>query len=127
VRNQNRASEELRILRAETRDHVDAGGTPATAVPATLARPANAGEAVAVEAARQGEWMSSNGVERTELWTLTKGKRVASCSYSGHPLGFELRCDVDGEMRRTQVFRELEPMKLEAHAWFEAFGATAWR
>ena len=68
----------------------------------------------------------SDGPGKTELWTLAKGKRVASCSFAPHPLGLELRCDVDGEMRRRQVFRELEPLKLEAHAWFEAFGTTGW-
>jgi len=37
------------------------------------------------------------------LWVLHKGPRTAVLWQSLHPLGLELRLDVDGEMVRTRV------------------------
>jgi hypothetical protein len=45
---------------------------------------------------------------------------------SPHPLGLELHCTLNGELLRSQVFRELELMKIEAFAWQEAFTAVGW-
>jgi hypothetical protein len=53
------------------------------------------------------EWRG-HAVLMGELWRLTKGNRVAVCSLWNHPIGAEVRCDVDGEMR--QEFRD------ESHA-----------
>jgi len=40
-----------------------------------------------------------------ELWRLTKGRRVAVCWQRVHPLGLELRLDVNGDTMRTTVER----------------------
>lgn len=63
----------------------------------------------------------------TDIWLLAKGKRRARCEVAAHPLGLELRCYVDEDLRRSQVFRETEPLKIEAFAWREAFESTGWR
>jgi hypothetical protein len=62
-----------------------------------------------------------------EVWPLTKGARPAQCDVAPHPLGLELRCYVDGELRRSRVFRDGDALKLEAFAWQEPFSATGWR
>ena len=38
-----------------------------------------------------------------ELWRLVKGRRTAVCWQRLHPLGFELRLDVNGDTMRTTV------------------------
>jgi hypothetical protein len=65
--------------------------------------------------------------ERAEVWRLRKGQREARCSVAPHPLGFELRCTVDGEMLRTQVYRDAGSLELDAIAWREAFKTTGWQ
>jgi hypothetical protein len=43
-----------------------------------------------------------------ELWRLVKGRRTAVCWQRLHPLGFELRLDVNGDTMRTTVERSIE-------------------
>jgi hypothetical protein len=63
---------------------------------------------------------------RSRCGRWSKGSRQARCEVAAHPLGLELRCSVDGDLIRSQVFRDTDALKLEAHAWQEAFGATGW-
>ena len=41
------------------------------------------------------------------FWTLTKAKREAVCVLWNHPLGAEMRLDVDGKMTMTRASRNL--------------------
>jgi hypothetical protein len=62
-----------------------------------------------------------------DLWKLTTGDRVAVCSFWNHPLGAEIRCDVDGEMQQTKAGRELAALLDESDAWKRAFPEKGWR
>ena len=61
------------------------------------------------------------------MWELHKGSRVARCELWRHPLGFEVRCDVDGETRQTAVQRRRDTAEDQAHDWQQAFGQKGWR
>jgi hypothetical protein len=50
------------------------------------------------------EW-HGQAVSLGEIWKLTKGKHVAVCTLWNHPIGAEIRCDVDDEMRQTKASR----------------------
>jgi hypothetical protein len=63
-----------------------------------------------------------------EIWRLTKGMRVAVCTLWNHPIGAEVRCNVDGDMRQTKASRDVGELLDEAHEWrkaFEAKGSSA--
>jgi len=62
-----------------------------------------------------------------EHWKLTKGNRVAVCSLWNHPIGAEVRCDVDGEMRQTKAAgRDYLALLDEADAWKAQFQEKGW-
>jgi hypothetical protein len=61
-----------------------------------------------------------------EFWKLTKGASVAVCALWDHPLGAEVRCDVDGEMRRTKASRELGQLLDASDEWQKAFEEKGW-
>jgi hypothetical protein len=61
-----------------------------------------------------------------EFWKLTKGARVAVCALWNHPLGAEVRCDVDGEMWRTKASRDLGQLLVASDEWRKAFQAKGW-
>ena len=66
------------------------------------------------------EWRGDAVLIR-ELWKLRKGTRVAVCTLWNHPLGGEVRCDVDGEMFATQASRRIEDLLDAADQWKTAF------
>jgi hypothetical protein len=41
-----------------------------------------------------------------ELWKLTKGARVVCCTVTTHPIGAEIRCDVDGDLWQSRAGRD---------------------
>jgi hypothetical protein len=55
-----------------------------------------------------------------------KGKRKAECLVDLHPLGWEVRYNVDGQMRRTQVFRTQDEMLLDVNNSEIAFKEKGW-
>ena len=61
-----------------------------------------------------------------EIWKLTKGTRVAICTLWNHPIGAELRCDVDDEMQQTKASRTVGELLDVAHEWRKAFEAKGW-
>jgi hypothetical protein len=61
------------------------------------------------------------------MWEARKGARVARCGLYRHPLGFELRCDVDGDTRQTAVQRRRETAEEQAHDWQQAFAGKGWQ
>ena len=65
--------------------------------------------------------------ERVGLWwRLTKGSRAVSCFIWTHPLGGELRCEVDGEMFGTRASRSLKDLLDASREWRTAFEAKGW-
>jgi hypothetical protein len=61
-----------------------------------------------------------------DMWTLKIGLRKATCVLVSHPLGAEMRCDVDGEMFGTQVGRNLNELLDASDRWRKAFTEKGW-
>ena len=61
------------------------------------------------------------------MWTLRKGARVAECVLWRHPMGREVRCAVDYEVRQTAVQRRRDTAEDLAHDWQQAFMRRAGR
>lgn len=68
------------------------------------------------------EWRG-HAVKLAELWRLTKANHVAVCTLF-HPIGWEARCDVDGDIRQTKSGRELAPLLDESDTWKAALVAA---
>jgi len=62
-----------------------------------------------------------------ELWKLTKGSRVAVCTLSNHPIGAEIRCDVDGDLRQSQAGRDGLALLDLANEWKRQFQKKGWK
>jgi hypothetical protein len=60
------------------------------------------------------------------LWALTKGTRSSTCVLRAHPLGVEVRVDVDGEAQMTQVHRLKADACIDAAALEDAFLGKGW-
>ena len=61
-----------------------------------------------------------------EFWKLTKDASVAVCTLWNHPIGAEIRCDVDDEMRQTKAARTVGELLDMSHEWRKAFEAKGW-
>jgi hypothetical protein len=59
-------------------------------------------------------------------WTLRKEARVAHCQVVPHPLGFELRVEVDHDTLLTQVHRQEVDADLHAATLEDDFLAKGW-
>jgi len=60
-------------------------------------------------------------------WTMHKdGGRMVQCRVVPHPLGFELRVDVDGDTRLTQVHRQEADADIHAASLEDSFIAKGW-
>jgi hypothetical protein len=71
------------------------------------------------------EWRG-HAVKLGEMWRLTKANHVAVCTLFTHPIGWEIRCDVDGDMRQTQAGRGLVALLDESDKWKQAFLEKGW-
>ena len=61
-----------------------------------------------------------------EHWRLTKGRREAICVLWNHPVGAEMRLDVDGEMMQRKASRDYGELLDAADAWRKAFKEKGW-
>jgi hypothetical protein len=59
-------------------------------------------------------------------WQLVKGMRRAECFVDMHPMGWEVRWDVDGEMIRTEVAKTQEAMLALVNSTEAAFKLKGW-
>jgi hypothetical protein len=60
-------------------------------------------------------------------WTMHKdGGRMAQCCIVRHPLGFELRVDIDGDTRLTRVYRLEADADIHATALEDQFLEKGW-
>lgn len=64
---------------------------------------------------------------RAEVWTLTKGQRIARCSLWTHPKGGEARLTVDGEWHRGEARNEGMALLDVAFDWRTQFEGRGWK
>lgn len=74
-------------------------------------------------------WQDARGraKEMGEVWVLTKNGRTARCVLHGHPIGTEARVEIDGELHRTEAFRDSKAMVDATWDWRKAFEAKGWQ
>jgi hypothetical protein len=72
------------------------------------------------------EW---NGAPKDagEVWTLTKGQRIARCSLFTHPKGAEVRLTVDGEWHRGEALSDGLALVDLALEWRQQFEQRGWK
>ena len=61
-----------------------------------------------------------------QLWRLVKGRRTAVCWQRLHPLGFELRLDVNGDTMRTTVERTMDGVRAQSAHMRQAMLDRGW-
>lgn len=61
-----------------------------------------------------------------EVWRLQKGAQTARCVLQGHPIGIEARVEIDGEVHRTEAFKDSKAMVDATWEWRRAFKAKGW-
>lgn len=61
-----------------------------------------------------------------DLWRLEKNGRQAICVLVGHPLGQEVRVTVDGDFKRSAVFKDSKEMIDTMDEWRRLFEANGW-
>jgi hypothetical protein len=71
------------------------------------------------------EWRGTP-VKIQAFWTLTKGRRKVTCVLWSHPVGAEMRLDVDGEMTQTKASRDLGELLDASDEWRKAFHEKGW-
>jgi hypothetical protein len=59
------------------------------------------------------------------MWERFQSPRVSRCELWRHP-GWELRCEVDGETRRTAVQRRRDTAEEQASDWLSASESRGW-
>lgn len=62
-----------------------------------------------------------------DLWSLRKKGRTALCILVGHPLGSEARVIVDGDLVRSEHFKDTKQMLDTTEEWRKAFEQKGWR
>ena len=85
-------------------------------------------EALVTDRAGWNPQHAAGYAERVGQWCLEKGSRAVVCDIYMHPLGGELRCEVDCEMCGTRASRSLDrfcSMRAARRKAFEAKGWTA--
>lgn len=62
-----------------------------------------------------------------EIWRLRKGARVAVCRLFSHPIGAEVRLDVDGELLKSEARCDGLVLLDLALEWGEQAKGKGWR
>jgi len=73
------------------------------------------------------DWRTGQPKHFGDLWTLTKGGRLATCVLRGHPIGCEARVEVNGDFKRSAAFKEGVEAVKAAEEWRELFEGNGWR
>lgn len=61
-----------------------------------------------------------------EVWALEKNGHRARRLLQGHPIGIEALVFVDGDLQRTEAFRDQKAMLDLTTAWRLEFEASGW-
>lgn len=72
------------------------------------------------------DWKTSQPKNLGELWTLTKRGHSATCVLVGHPKGSEVRVEIDGELQRSEAFREGALAVAASQDWRRLFEEKGW-
>jgi hypothetical protein len=67
------------------------------------------------------DWRTGQPKHLGDLWTLEKKGREALCVLVGHPLGSEARILVDGDLIRSEHFKNGKEMLDATSEWRRAF------
>ena len=65
--------------------------------------------------------------EQALAWELNKDRRRVRCAPWSHPFGWELRATLDGELLRTQAYRDAELVLRDFDNWRAQFINKGWR
>lgn len=60
------------------------------------------------------------------LWTLHKGAHVTTCDLWNHPIGAEVRVDIDGDLLLSEASRDVLALVTGAVAWRAQFEVKGW-
>jgi hypothetical protein len=71
------------------------------------------------------EW-NGHAKHLTDVWRLHKGDRQALCTLSTHPIGGEIRVEVNGELLRSQAGRKGTELMDLAFEWKSQFVLKGW-
>lgn len=72
------------------------------------------------------DWRTGQPKHLADLWTLRKDGREAACVLVGHLIGAEARVSVNGELQRSQAFKNGADAIALADEWRTAFEAKGW-
>jgi hypothetical protein len=61
------------------------------------------------------------------LWTMRHGRHTAVCWECLHPLGLELRLNINGDTMRTTVAKTVEDARAASADMHQALLAKGWR
>jgi hypothetical protein len=65
--------------------------------------------------------------EQALMATLRKGPNEARCALWSHPLGWELRADVNGELLRPEAYGTEGDVLTNIDGWRRQFEKIGWR
>jgi hypothetical protein len=60
------------------------------------------------------------------VWRLTKGTHVAVCAFWTHPIGGEVRVEVDGELMNSEAHRDGVVLFELSEQWRTQFQQKGW-
>lgn len=72
------------------------------------------------------DWRTGEAKHLGDLWSLRKKGRTALCILVGHPLGSEARVVVDGDLVRSEHFKDTKRMLDTTASWRSAFESKGW-
>ncbi len=61
------------------------------------------------------------------VWRLTKGTHVAVCAFWTHPIGGEVRVNIDGELMRSEASRDGGKLFDLSEEWRTQFLEKGWQ
>jgi hypothetical protein len=60
------------------------------------------------------------------VWWLKKGRKQVTCELWSHPIGGELRVEVDGELLRSEASRDIGVLVDRSVEWERSFAEKGW-
>ena len=72
------------------------------------------------------DWQTGKAKHLGDLWTLEKKGKRATCVLVGHPIGCEARLEVDGDLKRSEAFKQGTEAVKAADEWRVLFEGNGW-
>lgn len=73
------------------------------------------------------DWKTGFAKDLGVVWELVKGSHAARCVLQAHPLGTEAVVLIDGDIHRSEAFRDSKAMIDATADWRAAFEGKGWR